>query len=112
MEDKVELTTLIGVLNHLRKEGYTHDFRVSEEGKLCSTNDEESFTPEDVKIVNFYRFEGETNPEDMSILYVVETNTGLKGSVSNSYGPYADASIEEFMKQVEDRGKNLDKESK
>ena len=111
MEDKEELTSMVGVLNHLHKEGYTSDFRITEDGKL-TVDDKETFTPEQVRIVNFYRFEGETNPEDMSILYVLETKTGLKGSVTNSYGPYADEGIDAFIKQVEDLGKDIDKESR
>lgn len=109
MEDKVELTSMISVLNHLHKGGYKTDFKVSEDGRLCTMDGKEAFTPEQVRIVDFYRFEGETNPEDMSILYVLETKSGLKGSITNSYGPYADEGIENFMKQVEDLGMDLDK---
>jgi hypothetical protein len=65
-----------------------------------------------VRIVDFYRFEGNTNPDDMSIMYAIETMDGQKGTISNSYGPYADATVDDFLKQVEDIGKNLDKEHK
>lgn len=75
-------------------------------------DEKESFGPEQVRIVDHYRFEGESNPDDMSILYAVETTTGLKGTISNSYGPYADENVDTFLKQVEDLGKNLDKNDK
>lgn len=45
----------------------------------------------------------------MAILYVLETRSGAKGTISDAYGPYADESLENFMKQVKDLGKNLDK---
>jgi hypothetical protein len=109
MQDKVEERSLVNVLNRLRKDGYTYDFKVSGEGKLCTMEEKNSFTPDQVQIVDFYRFEGESDPDDMSILYVLETTTGLKGTISNSYGPYADANVDDFLKQVEDLGKNLDK---
>ena len=109
MEDKEELTSLVGVTNKLQKDGYKTDFKVTEDGRLATMDDKESFTPEEVRIVDFYRFEGETNPEDMAILYVLETTSGLKGSVTNSYGPTADDNIETFMKKVEDMGMDLDK---
>ncbi|GAB3542043.1 hypothetical protein GCM10027443_42230 [Pontibacter brevis] len=109
MEDKEELTTLVGVLNKIRKEGYKTDFKVTEDGLLATMDDKETFTPEQVRIVDFYRFEGETNPGDMAILYVLETTSGPKGSITNSYGAYGDESIETFMKKVEDLGMDLDK---
>ncbi|PKV67256.1 hypothetical protein [Pontibacter ramchanderi] len=112
MQDKVEERSLVNVLNRLRKEGYTYDFKVSGEGKLCTMEDKHTFGPDQIRIVDFYRFEGESNPDDMSILYAVETSTGLRGTISNSYGPYADAKVDDFLKQVEDLGKNLDKRDK
>lgn len=109
MEDKVELTSLVSVLNKVHKDGYKVDFKVTEDGRLATMDDKENFGPEQVRIVDFYRFEGETNPGDMAVLYVLETSTGLKGSITNSYGPYAEETIDTFMKQVEDLGMNLDK---
>jgi hypothetical protein len=111
MEDFEQERSLVNVTNTLKKNGYTEDFLVSEEG-MCTMNSKEIYQPEDVTIVDFYRFEGITNPEDMSILYAIETSDGRKGTISNSYGPYADAHTDEFLKKVEDIGKNLDKEHK
>ncbi|WP_240676087.1 hypothetical protein [Botryobacter ruber] len=101
------------MLNRLKKEGgCTLDFKVTEDGRLTTMDGKEDFRPDQVRIVDFYRFEGESDPDDMSILYVLETTNGLKGTISNSYGPYADENIDTFMKQVEDLGKDLDKKDK
>ncbi|WP_439880807.1 hypothetical protein ACSX1A_16835 [Pontibacter sp. MBLB2868] len=112
MQDKVEERSLINVLNRLRKDGFKYDFKISDNGNLCTMEEKDTFTPEKVRIVDFYRFEGESDPSDMSILYALETTTGLKGTISNSYGPYADERVDNFLKQVEDLGKNLDKKDK
>jgi hypothetical protein len=111
MQDKVELNTMVNVLTDLRKQGYKLDFRVTPEGMLSSMDGKTLLTPEQVRIVNFYRFEGESNPDDTAILYVLETNTGLKGTISDAYGLYSDDTIESFMKQVTDLGKNIDTRS-
>ena len=108
MEDKVELTSLVTVLTKVRKAGYKLDFRVTEEGSLSTIDGKQQFAPDQVQIVNFYRFEGESNPDDMSILYVLETTSGAKGTISDAYGPYSDETVETFMKQVKDYGKKLD----
>ncbi|TXK51332.1 hypothetical protein FVR03_03740 [Pontibacter qinzhouensis] len=112
MQDKVEERSLVNVLNRLKKDGCTLDFKVTEEGQLATMDGKKTFTPDQVRIIDFYRFEGESNPDDMSILYVVETTEGIKGTITNSYGPYADERIENVMKQIEDMGKNLDKKDK
>ena len=108
MQDKKELTTQVKVEARLNEEGFIKDFRVTD-GRLCSYDDDKSYGVEEVKIIDFYRFEGETNPDDMAILYAIECNDGTKGTISNSYGPMADSDIDEFLVQVEDLGKNLDK---
>ena len=110
MQDKEELTSQVDVENMLNREGFTKDFRVTEDCRLCSMDDDKkTYAPAEVKIVNFYRFEGDTDPDDMSILYAIECADGTKGTISNSYGPTADADIDAFILQVQDLGKNLDK---
>jgi len=108
MQDKEELTTMVKVENRLNSEGFTEDFRVSE-GRLCSLNSDKTYGVEEVRIVNFYRFEGETDPDDMSILYAIECNDGTRGTISNSYGPKADTEVDQFLVEVENLGKNLEK---
>ncbi|MCJ8164241.1 hypothetical protein MKJ04_05255 [Pontibacter sp. E15-1] len=108
MQDTNDLTPLITVLAQVRERGYVQDFRVTENGRLSTTDGTQEFEPGQVQIVNFYRFEGESNPDDMAILYVLETATGAKGTLSDAYGTYADDKIETFMSQVRDLGKNLD----
>ncbi|PTX15037.1 hypothetical protein C8N40_109135 [Pontibacter mucosus] len=103
---------MVQVLTRLRKEGYTLDFRVAEEGVLRTIDGKQQFRPEQVQIVNFYRFEGESYPGDMAILYVLETDTGAKGTISDAYGTYADETVEAFMRQVRDLGKDLNKHSR
>lgn len=111
MQDNKELTSMVSVLSRLRNEGYTEEYRITDDGRMCTINGKESFGPEEVNIVNFYRFEGESNPDDMAILYVIETDSGHKGTISDAYGTYADETVENFMKQAKDFGKNIDKSS-
>jgi len=109
MQDKEELTSMVTILNQLRQEGYTAEFKITDDGTMCVIDDKESFRPDQLRIVNFYRFEGESNPDDMAILYVVEAENGQKGTITDAYGTYSDLSLENFMRQVQDMGKNLDK---
>jgi hypothetical protein len=59
-----------------------------------SVNDKESGTemlPDEFEIDEFYRFEGQSNPSDMSIVYAISSaKYNLKGVLVNAYGVYAD----------------------
>ncbi len=99
--DKEELETLVSVLKKIGDEGYTTQFKATEKG-LVSLTSQKVFQPEEIKVNNFYRFEGESNPDDNAIVYAIETNDGEKGSLIDAYGNYSDVHVANFMKQVEE----------
>ena len=88
------------VMKKLEGKGFLEQFRV-EKGKLIALKANKKFKAKDVHAVNFYRFEGITNPDDMSILYAIETSDGTKGTLVDAYGLYADEQTGSFMKEVE-----------
>ncbi|RYZ46446.1 MAG: hypothetical protein EOO14_24595 [Chitinophagaceae bacterium] len=94
------MTDLEKVQENLEKYGYNEQFRV-EKGRLVGIESKKKYKPADVKAVNFYRFEGITDPDDMSILYAIETCDGCKGTLTDAYGLYSDDETGDFMKQVE-----------
>lgn len=94
------MTDVQKVQDKLEKYGYTEQFRV-EKDKLVGIQNKKSYKAKEVKAVNFYRFEGITDPDDMSILYAIETSDGTKGTLTDAYGRYSDEATGEFMKQVE-----------
>lgn len=87
-------------LDILQRKGFVDQFRV-EEGEIISTSDGKKYAPEAVTAVDFFRFEGLTDPEDMSILYAIETVDGKKGTLIDAYGLYADPVVSEFVKEME-----------
>lgn len=88
-------------LNRMVLDGYEDDFKVNEEGELTSLKTDKSYTPEQVNVINFFRFEGQSDPNDNTIMYAIETSDGLKGTLVDAYGAYADQKVSEFFKQVE-----------
>ncbi len=96
-----QMTTLSESVNEAVKKGYTENFNVIDKG--LSTEDEQStYAPQDIAISNFYRFEGYSDPQDNSILYLIETNDGKKGILIDVYGPEANVKITNFIREVED----------
>lgn len=93
------LKTLVQVLDDLKQQGYTVDFNF-EDGKLHALNNQGSFSADEVKITEEFRFEGDTNPADESILYAIEAGP-LKGTLIDSYGAKSDDSLERFIKKAD-----------
>lgn len=94
------MTDLEKCLDKLEDRGFMDQYKV-ENGRLHSVESGRDFFPEEVKAVNFYRFEGASNPDDMSILFAIETIDGGKGTLVDAYGFYADEETGEFMRHVE-----------
>ncbi len=99
---KPEMTTLTSCSNKLYSSGYTENFVAKEKG-IEAPGVNKIYKPEEVRIVNFYRFEGESDPADSSILYAIETNDKVKGMLIDSYaGPYTNPFVSKFITAVED----------
>lgn len=91
-------------INELSKVGYETQYNFKD-GALHASSTDKTYTPGDLTIVEEFRFEGESNPDDMSILYAVSANDNTKGIVVNAYGTYSDEDLGEFMKKVKESGK-------
>lgn len=92
---------LTSCVARMKEEGYKEDYQVTEDG-LVTFDNSRIYKPDQVRIVNFYRFEGESDPGDNTILYVIETDGGGKGTLVDGYGAYADENVSKFIVQVEE----------
>lgn len=96
------LKTLVEVLNDLKDQDYTTDFNFVN-GQLAALGSTEKYSSEDVVIKEEFRFEGESNPADSSILYALETSDGTKGTLVDSYGAESHTDLEEFLKKADNQ---------
>ncbi len=85
----IDYETLLDAIRDLKQHGFSHDFYLDKNG-LYSPTLQQQFHPDEITIVNYYRFEGMSYPGDNDILYVLETNRGDKGILICPYGVYAD----------------------
>ena len=108
--DKEHMKTLTSCTNSLLAKGFGTQFKALKHG-LKSLTTEKIYLPEEVKITNFYRFEGDSDPSDNSILYVIETTSGEKGTLTDAYGAYSDAHVSKFVQEVEEIGKREHKKT-
>lgn len=93
------MTPLVKILLQLSKRGYDADFLLTEEG-ILSKKTNEVFKPEDLVIEKVYRFEGDSNPDDMAVMYGVRSYSGTRGVLIDAYGMYQNADLTNFLKHV------------
>ncbi|TDU33736.1 hypothetical protein BXY82_3033 [Gelidibacter sediminis] len=79
--------------------GFTDQYRIIED-ELENVDSKKRYAPQDVTILKEHRYEGISNPSDMSLLYVIQTNDGSKGTMLASYGSDGNNSIHEFMNAI------------
>lgn len=94
------LSTMVDCHKKMMSDGFTEDFTI-DDGLLKCVKTEKTYKPEEVTIHNFFRFEGVSDPDDNSIMYVIETTDGTKGTVIDAYGAYSDPDISPFIAEVE-----------
>ena len=101
-----DMTTMVTVTNTAIKRGYTENFKMTTKGLYAPTT-KISYLPNEVVIDNFYRFEGQSSPEDNAILYLITSHDGIMGMLIDSYGADANEDISKFIKEVEDIQKTV-----
>lgn len=94
--------TLSLAINDLNKKGYKAEFTLKPD-KIVIKKKDKSYGPDDFEIDEYHRFEGMTNPSDMSIVYAISTNDGTKGTLTEAYGAYGEKSSAEMVKKMDIR---------
>lgn len=87
MHTKFHYQTLALAIEDLKNQGFHLDFNL-EENNFFRTGS--PFNIEDFKIVDIYRYEGNTDPADEVSLYAIESIGGSKGFFLASYGASTD----------------------
>ena len=92
--------TVVGALEGLKARGYTLNFNIAFDKISCSENDI-CLNPDEFEIVEVYRFEGDSNPDDEDVVYAVESRDGsIKGVITSAYGTYADTVSDEIIQKL------------
>ncbi|MDQ3022085.1 MAG: hypothetical protein M3R36_16160 [Bacteroidota bacterium] len=99
MSKDTYMTPLVQILPQLRQKGYICDFELTDKGLFCKKCNE-IFQPEDLIIERVYRFEGDSNPDDMAVLYGVKAFNGAMGIIIDAYGTYDNDELGDFLRSV------------
>jgi hypothetical protein len=91
----LEAKTVAEAIAKLGRQGFTRWFRAVDDGLQVLEGGAlvagPTFAPEDLVIRAFYRFEGVSDPDDMAVVYAIETRDGaVRGTLTDAFGVYAD----------------------
>ncbi|ANE53026.1 hypothetical protein [Flavisolibacter tropicus] len=86
MESPHLMNTLSNVIHKLQKKGLGNDFKWNHKG--FTLDGKKYYQPHELSIIKIYRFEEFTNPDDLCVLYLIETNDHMYGYILDTYGVY------------------------
>jgi hypothetical protein len=86
-------------LEAFKAQGFTGSFVVAA-GVLRLLGGSRTFSPDEVTIRDYRRFEGVSDPDDMSIVYAIESTDGTRGTLADAFGVYASPAVAAVMERV------------
>jgi hypothetical protein len=95
----VDHTSEAPAIGALERRGFTATF-VADGDRLRLAGTARRFRPEDVRIVDFYRFEGTSDPDDMSVVYALQARDGTRGVLTDAFGSYADPVVGALVERM------------
>ena len=92
-------TNMIEAIQDLKRRGFTANFEFLGQS-FCDVDSGRTFKAHELTIVEHYRFEGESDPDDMSVVYAIEIDGGPKGIIADAFGLYANPDLGGFLEKV------------
>ena len=71
MKPTYHYTTVLEALYDLKEKGFTYDFNVHSEDIIAN--------PHEFEVLHVYRYEGDSDPDEESIVYGINSISGEKG---------------------------------
>jgi hypothetical protein len=92
-------TTLTEATEALKEKGFTVEFTVNAEGCISEAhNHGTTYSADKVNVVEFHRFEGDSDPADEAVIYALVTPFGTRGILIDAFGPDSDPNVDTFVK--------------
>jgi hypothetical protein len=92
-------TNMVEAIQDLKRRGFTANFEFLGQS-FCDVDSGRTFRASELTIVEHYRFEGESDPDDMSVVYAMEIDGGPKGIIADAFGLYANPDLGGFLEKV------------
>lgn len=94
--------TMIDALEDLKKRGFRANFELLN-NVFRAVDSGRTFQAGGLTIVEHHRFEGASDPDDMSVVYAIEASDGVRGILVDAFGVYANPDLGAFLQNVKMR---------
>jgi hypothetical protein len=92
-------TNMVEAIQDLKRRGFTANFEFLGQS-FRDVDSGRTFKANELTIVEHYRFEGASDPDDMSVVYAIEIVGGPKGLIADAFGLYANPDLGGFLEKV------------
>lgn len=100
MENNNQYQTLSEASKALSNRGFASSLTIHNSNQAELNN--KMYSANELKVVEYHRFEGMSNPADSSIIYAIETkDSDEKGVLIQSYGAKTSYDQADFIKKVD-----------
>lgn len=86
MTNREEMDTMSTVLKHLKQKNQDNEFTVAEDGQVLLLG--KQYQQHEIRLIKTYRFEGDSDPDEEAIIYLIEAFDGVVGYSIDTYGIY------------------------
>jgi len=93
------MRTISSAVDQFVAEGFTANFGVVG-GRLRAYDSGRTFAAHEVVIREYERFEGVSDPDDMAIVYAIESLDGTRGLLTDAFGVYSSPAVSAFLQHV------------
>jgi hypothetical protein len=92
MKPTYNYTTVLEALDDLKEKGFLHDFNLHY--KNIKAN------PHDYSVEHVYRYEGDSDPDEESVVYGINSNSGVKGVFVAGFSANSDNEAAQIIEKL------------
>lgn len=90
--------TLSARVNELTRNGFDESFKAMD-NYVIALFSKTTYLPDELRIIEIFRFDGMTDPDDETILFAIIANDGTKGTLVMSYSAENDQNLD-LIKEI------------
>ncbi len=94
------MDTVSDAIRRLQADGYTGNWYATADHRLQCDQSGEFLDPSEAQVDHILRFEGQSDPDDMTILFALRTPAGTKGLYSAPFGAQTPAEDSEVIARL------------
>ena len=92
MKPAYHYTTVLEALEDLKEKGFDHDFNLH--------SDAIKSNPNDYGVKHVYRYEGDSDPDEESVVYGIISNSGKKGVFVAGFSANSDNEASQILEKL------------